>query len=142
MIWAPGVKTSNHVKYLILLMTTLGWLPNAQRDIPVTSWFKYWLALNLWKNDIFLIVSRFSACVALLDFFAKVQETRELIKNCELNLYVSRDGLSYCTKTIISRWAFGSQPSAVIARVLNKNAVSWQTRNNRQIEIQCPGSYS
>ena len=26
---------------------------------------------------------------------------------------------------------FGSQPSAVIARVLNKNDVSWQTRNNR-----------
>ena len=36
-------------------------------------------------------------------------------------------------KIIISRWAFGSQPSAVIARVLNKNAVSWQTRNNRQL---------
>ena len=41
-------------------MTTLGWLPNAQRDIPVTSWFNYWLALNLWKNDIFVIVSRLS----------------------------------------------------------------------------------
>ena len=41
-------------------MTALGWLPNAHRDIPVTSWFNYWLALNLWKNDIFLIVSRFS----------------------------------------------------------------------------------
>ena len=41
-------------------MTTLGWLPNTHRDIPVTSWFNYWLALNLWKNDIFLIVSRFS----------------------------------------------------------------------------------
>ena len=26
-----------------------------------------------------------------------------------------------------------SQPSAVIARMLNKNAVSWQTRNNRQL---------
>ena len=38
-------------------------------------------------------------------------------------LYVLRDGLSHCTKFIISRWAFGSQPSAVIARVLNKNAV-------------------
>ena len=57
--------------------------------------------------------------MALLDFFAKAQEARELIKNCELNLYVSRDGLSHCTKIII----FGSQPSAVIARVLNKNAV-------------------
>ena len=34
---------------------------------------------------------------------------------------------------IISRWAFGSELSAVIARVLNKNAVSWQTRNNRQL---------
>ena len=31
------------------------------------------------------------------------------------------------------QWAFGSQPSAVIACVLNKNAVSWQTRNNRQL---------
>ena len=41
-------------------MTALGWLPSAHRDIPVTSWFNYWLALNLWKNDIFLIVSRFS----------------------------------------------------------------------------------
>ena len=28
---------------------------------------------------------------------------------------------------------FGSQPSAVIACVLNKNAVSWQIRNNRQL---------
>ena len=28
------------------------------RDL--TSWFNYWLALNLWKNDIFVIVSRFS----------------------------------------------------------------------------------
>ena len=38
-------------------MTTLGWLPNAHRDmliqykkiegIPVTSRFNYWLALNL-----------------------------------------------------------------------------------------------
>ena len=46
---------------------------------------------------------------------------------------MSRDGQSHCTKIIIPRWAFGSQPSAVIARVLNKNAVSWQTRNNRQI---------
>ena len=52
------------------------------------------------KNDIFLIVSRFRA---LLDFFAKAQEARELIKNCELDLYVSRDGLSHCTKIIISR---------------------------------------
>ena len=38
-----------------------------------------------------------SECVALLDFFAKAQEAQELIKNCELNLYVSRDGLSHCT---------------------------------------------
>ena len=44
---------------LMRAMTTLGWLPNAHRDIPVTSWFNYWLALNLWKN-IFLIVIRFS----------------------------------------------------------------------------------
>ena len=67
------------------------------------------------------------------DFFAKAQEARELIKNRELNLYVSRDRLSHRTKIIISRWAFGGQPSAVIARVLNKNAVSWQTRNNRKL---------
>ena len=33
-------------------------------------------------------------------FFAKALEARELIKNCELNLYVSRDGLSHCTKII------------------------------------------
>ena len=32
---------------------------------------------------------------------------------------------------IISRWAFGSQLNAVIARVLNKNAKWWQTRSNR-----------
>ena len=37
------------------------------------------------------------------------------------------------TKIIISRWAFGSQPSAVIARMLNKNPVSWQTWNNRKL---------
>ena len=50
-----------------------------------------------------------------------------------LNIYVSRDRLSDRTKIIISRSAFGSQPSAVIPRVLNKNAVSWQTRNNRTL---------
>ena len=33
----------------------------------------------------------------------KAQEALELIKSCELNLYVSRDGLSHCTKIIISR---------------------------------------
>ena len=65
--------------------------------------------------------------------FTEKREARELIKNRELNLYVSRDRLSHRTKIIISRWAFGSQPSAVIARVLNKNAVSWQTRNNRKL---------
>ena len=31
------------------------------------------------------------------------------------------------------RWGFGSQPSAVIARVLNKNAIWWQTRDNRKL---------
>ena len=41
--------------------------------------------------------------LGLVDFFAKAQEARELIKNCELSLYVSRDGLSHCTKIIISR---------------------------------------
>ena len=33
----------------------------------------------------------------------------------------------------LGRWAFGSQPSAVITRVLNKNAASWQTRNNKKL---------
>ena len=37
------------------------------------------------------------------------------------------------TKIIISWWAFGSQPSAAIARVLDKNAEFWQTRNNRKL---------
>ena len=36
----------------------------------------------------FLIVSRFSVLHFLI-IFAKAQEARELIKNCELNLYVS-----------------------------------------------------
>ena len=60
------------------------------------------------------------------DFFAKAQEARELIKNRELNLYVSRDRLSHHTKIIIFRWAFGSQPiaSMAIARMLNKNAMT------------------
>ena len=59
-----------------------------------------------------------------LIFLQMAQEARELIKNRELNLFVSRDRLSHRTKIIISRLAFGSQSSAVIARVLNKNAVS------------------
>ena len=46
--------------------------------------------------------SRRRDCVAFLDFFAKTQEARELIKNRELNLYVSRDRLSHRTKIIIS----------------------------------------
>ena len=58
------------------------------------------------------------------DFFAKAQEARELIKNRELNLYVSRGRLSHHTKIIIFRWAFGSQPSMAIARMLNKNAMT------------------
>ena len=37
------------------------------------------------------------------DFFAKAQEARELIKNRELNLYVSRGRLSHHTKIIIFR---------------------------------------
>ena len=41
--------------------------------------------------------------VAFLDFFAKTQEARELIKNRELSLFVSRDRLSLRTKIIISR---------------------------------------
>ena len=57
------------------------------------SWFNYWLALNLCKNDIFFN-SKKILCVAFLDFFAKAQDARELIKNHELNLYVSRDRLS------------------------------------------------
>ena len=40
-------------------------------------------------------------CVAFLDFFAKAQEARELIKNRELNLHGSRDrSLSHRTKII------------------------------------------
>ena len=39
------------------------------------------------------------------------------------------------TKIIISWWAFGSQPSAVIAHVLNKNTVSWQTRNKLDYKL-------
>ena len=65
------------------------------------SWFNHWLALNLvCNNDIFLIVSRFS--VAFLDFFAKAQEGRELIKNRELNLSITPSPVSP-TKIIISR---------------------------------------
>ena len=52
-----------------------------------------------------LLLSYHYHCVALLDFFAKAQEARGLIKNCELNLYVSRDGLSHWTKIIISSGA-------------------------------------
>ena len=57
------------------------------------SWFNYRLALNLCKNDIFFNGKQIQ-CVAFLDFFAKAQDARELIKNHELNLYVSRDRLS------------------------------------------------
>ena len=66
------------------------------------SWFNYWLALNLCKNDIFFNGKQIQ-CVAFLDFFAKAQEARELIKNCELNLYVSRDGLSRVLSIYLSR---------------------------------------
>ena len=64
------------------------------------NWFNYWLALNLCKNDIFFN-GKLNQCVTFLDFFAKAQETRELIKDRELNLYVSRHRLSHCTKIII-----------------------------------------
>ena len=40
-------------------------------------------------------------CVAFLDFFAKAQKVRELIKNRELNLHGSRDrSLSHRAKSI------------------------------------------
>ena len=47
--------------------------------------------------------------------------------------YVTGIPSIFSYKIIISRWAFGSQPSAVIACVLNKNVVSWQTRNNTKL---------
>ena len=64
------------------------------------SWFNYWPALNLCKNDIFFN-GKYIQCVAFLDFFAEAQEARELIKNHELNLYISRHRLSHRTKIII-----------------------------------------
>ena len=64
-------------------------------------------------------------CVAFLDFFAKAQEAQELIKNCGLNLYVSRDRLSHRTKIIISRSvSIRNSAKRGHARVLNKNVVS------------------
>ena len=65
------------------------------------SWFNYSFALNLCKNDIFFN-SKQIQCVPFLDFFGMAQETRELIKNRELNLYVSLDRLSHRTKSIQS----------------------------------------
>ena len=47
--------------------------------------------------------------------------------------YVTGIPSIFSYKIIISRWAFGSQPSAVIACLLDKNVVSWQTRNNRKL---------
>ena len=82
------------------------------------SWFNYWLVLNLCKNGIFFNGKQIQ-CVAFLDFFAKAQEARELIKNRELNLYLSRHHLSHRTKIIIL-----GEHSEVTARVLNKNVVS------------------
>ena len=67
------------------------------------------------------------------DFFAKAQEARELIKNRELNLYISRDRLSHRTKIIISRWAFGSQPSAVIGRV--RGPICYKDPQNKGINL-------
>ena len=47
--------------------------------------------------------------------FTEKREARELIKNRELNLYVSRDGLSHCTKIIISRLIFRLRPQRGVA---------------------------
>ena len=47
-------------------------------------------------------------------------------------LCITQSSFSGRTKITISRRAFGSQPSVVIARVLSKNAVQWQIKNNRQ----------
>ena len=45
----------------------------------------------------------FKLCRSTLIFLQMAQEARELIKNRELNLYVSCDHLSHHTKIIISR---------------------------------------
>ena len=133
-------------------MTALGWLPNAHRDMIIQyakiegfTWRNVSSQLSVHHTENWKLSkengrgvecysgergsSRRRDCAAFVDFFAKTQEAWKLIKN---RLFVSRDRLFHRTKIIIFRWTFGSQPGAVIARVLNKNAVSWQTRNNRK----------
>ena len=104
---------------------------NRRDSRHVMSWFNYWLALNLCKNDIFIIVSRFSVQHFLI-LFQRHKKHENWLKIVN-QTSVSRDRLSHRTKIIICQWVFGSQPRAVIVRVLNMNTVSWQTRNNWEL---------
>ena len=66
-------------------------------------------------------------------FLFRVFNSRHDVHSGGWRRYVTRIPSIFSSKIIISRWAFWSQRSAVIAHVLNKNAVSWQTRNNRKL---------
>ena len=56
-----------------------------------------------------------------------------LVRRLEGHSSQSISGSIRRKKQQVSDQLFGSQPSAVIACVLNKNVVSWQTRNNRKL---------
>ena len=60
-----------------------------------------------------------------MNFFLKVQEAWELIKNHELKLYVSCNRLSKL---------YQNCHILVSIQKLNKNVVLWQSRNNRKLQ--------
>ena len=89
--------------------------------------------LRLVCHDTLLLSSRRRDRVAFLDFFQRHKKLENWLKIVSYTSIYHAIACLTVPKLIISWWAFGSQPSAVIACVLNKNVVSWQTRNNRKL---------
>ena len=78
-----------------------------------------------------------TATIEIPVFFFVLQITHKvylsLVRRLEGHSSQSISGSIRRKKQEVSDQQFGSQPSAVIACVLNKNVVSWQTRNNRKL---------
>ena len=58
--------------------------------------------------------------------FAKAQEARELIKNCDLNLYVSRDGLSH--------WVSVKRGPDTCGWRMRMGKCGWKNADNKKIK--------
>ena len=121
-------------------MTTLGCLPNALRDMVILVRPETGDCVIHKGSTQFSCV--LGLCMNLLSlpnsiqypghFLFRVFNSRHDVHSASWRRYVTGIPSIFFMLIIISRRAFGRQPSVVIACVLSKNAIQWQTRNNRQ----------